>query len=287
MINLRPTETFVIARQIDDPKDTNTYYVQAKVRNAGTDELLKTVNLTDNGSQRFRGDYEIPADISGLGFFITITSRIYTDSGYTTESELYGVEEREYLIQERWNASIGGHGGGGGSDVSYKKIRNIFEEELKKLIFPEQKDVDLSIIGMSTQNIIEAIKNIEFPEQKDVDLSEISDLIKGKNNNDVLESIRRIPQTDLSELVSSIKERKSEDKETIKNTGKAVKQIENYLEKIVNKKEKEIKEIIKKIETEDIEKLFKDVELLKKVALAQGSKKMLEEKPEKIQRKLR
>ena len=183
MIQLRPTEVFTIVRQIDDPLDTATYYVQAKVRNAQNDDLLETVNLTDKGDQRFRGDYEVPVDGSGLGFYITITTRTYTDSGYTSESERYGVEEREYLVQERYNHNIGGgHAGSGvnpnaGVDISYKKIKEIIEEELKKLIFPEQKEVDLLPIIKSIDGIKTELMMLKIPDLKDIDFKDVIDSI--------------------------------------------------------------------------------------------------------------
>ena len=169
-IQLNPREYFVIVRQISDPKDTNTYYVQTKIRNAKTDVLLDTVNLTDQGDQRFSKSWQAGSDVSGNGTYIIATSRVYTDSGYSTESALYSVEQNQYLIQERYNPVFGN--GSGGADVDYKKIEkminkavgNIPKIKIPEVKFPEQKEVDI-------KSILRAINSIDIPRQEKLDLS--------------------------------------------------------------------------------------------------------------------
>src|SRR3712207_5094711 len=119
-MTLNPLEEFVIARQLNDPADTNTYYVQAVIRNAKTDAVIATVNLDNKGSQRFTKTWQVVQDPTGLGLYVTITTTVYTDSSYSTKSTTYGVEQHEHLIQDRINPWLRT---GGGADVDYKRVR--------------------------------------------------------------------------------------------------------------------------------------------------------------------
>ena len=130
MIQLRPSEQFTIVRQLDDPFDTTTYYVRAVVRNLSDDSVLETINLTDNGSQRFSKAWSVVSDNTGDGRWISITTTVYTNSGYTTKSESYREQAETYLVQERWNPFKHRNLFGGGADVDYKRIRKIITEEL-------------------------------------------------------------------------------------------------------------------------------------------------------------
>lgn len=168
-MQLNPRESFTIVRQIEDHTDLTTYYVQAIVRNAKTDALLATVNLTLKGDQRYSADYLVPVDGSGQGFWISIVTSVYTDAGYTTKSGNYGDKLDTYLVQERPNVNLG-LGGGGGSDIDYKKVRKIIKEELDKLDTPEPKTIITErVVEIKVPEIIkvestrEIIKKIEVP----------------------------------------------------------------------------------------------------------------------------
>ena len=95
-MQLAPNTTFAIVRQIEDHTDSATYYVQAVIRNAQTDALIATVNLTDQGSRRFSKNWQVTADASGQGFYISILTSVYTNSGYTTKSQNYGDKMETY-----------------------------------------------------------------------------------------------------------------------------------------------------------------------------------------------
>lgn len=126
-MQLKPQEQFAVVRQLSDPFDTGTYYVQAKIRNAHDDTLLATLNLSDKGNQRFRSDWQVPADPSGEGFYIDIETIVYTNSGYSTVSDVYGRENAVYLVQERQVPPFGG----GGGDVSYDKVGAVVRAAIK------------------------------------------------------------------------------------------------------------------------------------------------------------
>lgn len=159
-IQLNPRETFTIVRQIEDHTDSATYYVRAYVRNARTDALLATIDLTDNGSQRFSEDYSVPVDASGQGFFISIQTSVFTDSGYTTKSQNYGDKIETYLVQERYvfnpNYPLPT-----GQDIDYKKIKKIVTEVVDEKL---KEDPEPKIITVTNEVVKEVpiFKEIDF-----------------------------------------------------------------------------------------------------------------------------
>ncbi len=132
MLQLEPRENYTIVRKLDDPNDSDTYYVRAFIRNSKTDALLDTVDLTDKGEGRFTGNWQVVADTVGLGIYIDITTRVYTDSGYTVINEKYADRQDQYLVLARYNP-VFGNGSGGGRDIDYKKVRKIVQEEIAKI----------------------------------------------------------------------------------------------------------------------------------------------------------
>lgn len=193
-MQLQPREYFTIVRQLADHSDPATNYVQAKVRNARTDELLATVNLTHQGTQRFTSEYQIPADVSGLGFYISIVTLVYTDSGYSNLNSNYSAEEHTYLVQDRMMRLQGR----GGPDIDYKRIQKMIAEAIAAQDKPVPvdlagfkasllKDID-SVCGAysgANKKDIESLR-AEFakmiaahkPEQKDIDLSPVLSQVK-------------------------------------------------------------------------------------------------------------
>ena len=202
---------------LDDHTDGTTYFVRAVVRNARTSQLIATINLVkQSGVQEYKQDYQIPADTSGQGMYITIVTSVYTDSGYTTKSEDYGDEGETYLVDVRRRS----WGGGGGSDVDYKKIRKIFEEvvagiggsdyddaevlkridKVRKDVLEKIEDIDipagvdptpaiLKAVGEATKGITAKIADIKI---KDPEKPDFTPLFKSMDNlMDVLESIRK------------------------------------------------------------------------------------------------
>lgn len=201
MLTLQPQAPFTVVRQIADHTDSTTYYVQAVVRNAYTDEILETVQLTDRGGQRFSKNWQVPADASGQGFYISIVTSVYTDSGYTTKSPSYGDEENTYLVQER--VLVGRGGGGGGIDGP--TVRRIVREELDKLPKPEKpKTVNLA-------PVLDAIAQMEGKlaalKPKDVDLSSVLaslDAVKRLAQQSVDKPVT--PATDLSNVETMVRD---------------------------------------------------------------------------------
>lgn len=131
---LQPQASFTIVRQIPNHLDASTYYVQAVIRNAYTDAIIDTVQLTSRGGQRFSKNWTVPADPSQQGFYVSIVTSVYTDSGYTTKSGDYGDDENTYLVQERVMTLMRG------GSLDAFTVRQIIKEELAVV---EAEEADL------------------------------------------------------------------------------------------------------------------------------------------------
>jgi hypothetical protein len=176
-MQLSPREQFTITRQLQNPFITDTQYVRAVVRNAKTDAVIATIDLEDKGSQRFSKVWLVPADVSGMGFWISIVTSVYADDVYSVRSQNYGDEENTYLVQERYNRNIGG---GVGPDIDYKKIRKIIKEEVA-LIENEEKE----------PKVIEVIKEVVVEKPKIVEV--IKEVIVEKTSPPkIIETVKQV-----------------------------------------------------------------------------------------------
>jgi len=162
-MQLRPREYFTIARGLEDHTDSGTYYVRAVIRNAKTDTLIETVDLTDQGNRRFSKAWQVPADTSGEGFYILVTTTVYTDSAYTTKSGNYGEKFDTFLVQDRVNPNLG-VGGAGGPDIDYKKVRSILKEEIGSIPTPKESDVDLRPLTSAIHDLSVKVGTISRPQ---------------------------------------------------------------------------------------------------------------------------
>lgn len=179
---LQPQQYFAICRQIPDPADLTVYYIQAEIREASTDTLLETVNLDSKGNGRWRKNWQVPADPSSQGRYITITTRVYDDAAYSVLDQNYGTEEREYLIQRINRHPVGG----GGEIMTPKQFRTLLKEELSAMEKSEGngeslESVDfspiLSTLGTAHKPITEGLKALQAREFPKVDLTPLHSAI--------------------------------------------------------------------------------------------------------------
>ena len=255
-MQLEPREFFTIARQIEDHTDSTTYFVRAVVRNARTDTLLETVDLTDQGSQRHSKEYQVPADTSGLGFYITITTSVYTDSGFTAKSANYGDVAETYLVQAR-NAHL--MGGGHSVFTDFGKMKKILDVGLdaqaKKFPQPaEVKDIDfqgmLNVVVQRLAEMVSGIKIPEIPEQKEVDLKPVTDAIENSKTA-VISAVGNIDipkqvQTDLTPVLEAIKNVEVKiNKEDVDKAIEAVKLLEKTIGQINKESLPEMQELLR------------------------------------------
>jgi hypothetical protein len=178
MLPLRTSANFTVVRQIANHLDTDTNYVRAVIRNAYTDAIITTLDLTDRGAQRFSANWKVPQDPSGEGFYVSIVTSVYSDSGYTTKNQNYGDEETTYLVTDR--DRVGGGPGMVNSGVDSRTVRRIFQEEFAKAHeedeeepeeVEEEKPVDftpvISAIIASNKDLKAALKPVK-PEKVDL-----------------------------------------------------------------------------------------------------------------------
>ena len=204
-MQLEPFEYFTVVRQIDDPLDVGTtYYPQAEIRNAQTDALLATLDLDSKGDGRYSKRWQVPADVSGLGFYITIITKTYTDSDHTTESSNYGRKEQTFLVKERVR-SLGGNSGLTGRDVEaiLRKVLGLGEKDIFTV---ENEPVDLgdvvealkSIPGLTADRVIEALpEEKEETEPEPFDYQPIFDALTN-GNKEILDAISELDIPDYS-----------------------------------------------------------------------------------------
>ena len=199
-MQLHPRENFTIVRQIEDHTDSNTYYIRAVIRNAKTDALITTINLTDQGSRRFSKSWLVPADVSNQGYWICILSSVYTDSGYTTKSPLYGDKMDTYLVQERqiFNPN---YPLPTGQDIDYRRIEKIIEN-LKVTVKQEIEGIIDKAMTDKVNGINSNISKIVIPK---TDMTSVIREIQSQSNN-LIKNICAIdiPKTDLMPLSNTI-----------------------------------------------------------------------------------
>jgi len=220
MLTLHPQNSFTVVRQIANHLDTDTNYVRAVIRNAYTDEIITTLDLTSRGSQRFSKNWQVPADTSGQGFYISIVTSVYTNSDYTTKNQNYGDEETTYLVQDR--VMNVGRGGGG---LDSRTVRRIVEEvidaklpkeeaskkntagsklvEAKKLTEPARWDEVLIAIG-KLQDFIQKQDKPEKLDYKPFNQG-IESILSAVNEKEVTEP------TDISPILEKLEEKDESD----------------------------------------------------------------------------
>lgn len=257
MISLQPQEQFTIVRQLADHTDPTSYYVQAVIRNSISGETLQTLALNDIGNGRFTKLYEVPADVSGLGFYIDITTSVYTDVDHTTKAPNYGDTNDQYLVFDRTPKGSGG----GGADVDYKKIQKMFDKAVEAI--PKLKELDLTpLVGMLAE-VKKEISSIEMPEIEKINHGPVLDAIEGieKKITKAISDKKVTPETNLNPLIEKL-EYLMKKEPNLEKVTKFLSEIQKVLTDYVKKYEiresaktklKAIQESFGKILQEDIE----------------------------------
>jgi hypothetical protein len=253
-MHLIPQRNFTVVRQIADHTDVTTYYVRAVIRNAYTDVILTTLNLEDKTGQRFKKDWQVPADPSGEGFFVSIVTSVYTDSGYTTKSSDYGDEENSYLVI---NTPSGNHTGGGvgmGGGLARRDVRDIIQEELEKFLEKleeiKPEPIDIPKYEMRWDDILGAVKSLGAKVDKiKVEKPDLEPVIKAIS--DVKTDIKNIkaPEVDLKPLVDKLEEYNIDSKDNADTDKAEMKDIvETAMKGFTKKSEEILKDVLERVE---------------------------------------
>lgn len=238
-IILQPQKAFTVVRQIANHLDSGTYYVQAKIRDAYTDDLLETLTLSLTSGQRYKGNWQVCADPSGEGRYVSIVTSVYTDSGFTTKSENYGDEETTYLVQNRVPLA---RGAGGGS-LGISDVRRVIKEELEKLPKPETFDYDRIPKPQELQDrsdeILAAIKANKPQMPKMPDLEPLKQGLEAVKQ--AVEAKEVTPATDLTPVLTALQDKNETDGLDFSEVKETLAGIEGI---IVSKVEEAIKQAI-------------------------------------------
>lgn len=139
---IAPVKKFLVDFKINNPSDLDTHYVRAVIKNAISGAVIATLNLTDNGSGYFSKEWMTPNDPTGNGLQVSVMTTVYDDSGYTSESLVYGSTLERYIIRDLASPrlGIGGAGSGMREGVDYKQLEKIVRKVVSELVkFPEIK----------------------------------------------------------------------------------------------------------------------------------------------------
>lgn len=250
-IILNPQSSFPIVRQIANHLDSTTYYVRAVVRNADGD-IIDTVNLASQGSQRYQSRYRVPVDSSGQGAYISIITSVYTDSGYTTKSPNYGDEENTYLVFDRVLSGRGGGGGavinqvGGAGKLDSATIRRIVAEEIKKSQPEETEEVEdieeVDVVGPKLEAISATLSNLQatidqIPKDNTVDLTEIKQGLEAVNT--AIRDKEVTPKTELEPVLEAVDRVAVDVLDQVENLRQFVDGVESKLIESINESVKE------------------------------------------------
>lgn len=214
-MNLYAQSNFAVVRQIGNHTDVTSYYVRAVIRNAYTDELIATLDLEDKGNQRYKKNWKVPADPSGEGFYVSIITSVYTDSGHTTKSDEYADEETTYLVADKQALKNGSSssGIGRGAGLIGRDVRDIIVEELTKF-WEKNKPKDIEFpkpekYAMRWDDILSAVKevnkNIKGIKLEPTDLKPI---IKAISGIEKLVKAIEIPKLDLTPVIKKMEQLK-------------------------------------------------------------------------------
>ncbi len=258
LISINPGEYYPILRLLTDPlyvSPSGTFYVQATIKRISdeTTITLDTVNLADEGGGRtFKYRYQVPVDTSGQGYYISITTKVYTDVAYTIQDAVYQEESQTLLVQQRWNVSLGG--GGGGADVDYKRIKKMIDEAIANIVFPEMPKFPHIKIPKPDLSGIEEIKTKidALPRSEKLDLTP------------VLKTIKAIPQPeaiDLSPITEKIDGLLPKYEESLIASKKVVDDMLERVKKFYTKDIEEIKKILE-VNSREIEEFLNETPML-------------------------
>lgn len=248
-MQLQPLETFPIVRQLDNVSDAATYYPQAVVRNARTDVVITTVNLSLKASQRYVGTFSVPRDTTGQGFHISITTIVYTDAAHTVPSTVYGAEIETYLVQNRPNIEV--DKGRIAAVIPVAEAPAVDYTKIEKIISKIVASIDNKELK---EELLEAIGGITIPEFKDADLSPILGAL-GEAEGRIHSKIESIPQpgpVDHSPVISALGEAENRIHQNVKESSST------DLLGSVHEKFDQLIETLEKIDPTQLEKSLSD-----------------------------
>ena len=192
MNQLAPNTQFTYVEQLGDPTDQNQNYVQCVVRYSASSAVIATINMTNVSGQRFTGKFQVPTDPTGLGYYLDITTTVYSDSGYSQVNTNYQTTTTTFFVLQPVTPSAFGGNGGGYDDANLLKRVQILEDLIRAIKILPHKETDLSPVIEAIESldipttdlkpVIKAIQGIRIPEPIEPEKVDLYPLIEGLQN---------------------------------------------------------------------------------------------------------
>lgn len=144
---IAPQKQYRIPYKINNPSDSNTYYVQSVITEAVSGRVLATLNLVNDGTNFWSALWNTPADPSGTGYQIIISTTVYADSNYSQVSLVYGTQVDDHIIKDI--AGLRVPTAGPGNSVDYKRLEKLIRDivlEIPKTEIPFQEKIDYDAV---------------------------------------------------------------------------------------------------------------------------------------------
>lgn len=209
IIELEPTQKIPLTYELADGTLAPTRYIQSKVINFETRAVIKTQNLTDNGSGDFSNYDHTPKSlaITKQKYFEVITT-VYKTSAYTTTDELrYATTKQVYYVVEKYGgALLGGRETGWvgeKTDVDYKKLIKEFFSYNPDKIKSSNSFARRFINSISTLDIISGDINkvpVLITNRIEELSNDLADVISGIGNKVISDIRLDMSKIDLSSL---------------------------------------------------------------------------------------
>lgn len=169
---IAPLKQWLIPYSINNPSDTNVYYVRAVISEAISGRVLITLNLKNDGTNFWSALWNTPADSSGTGYQIIVKTTVYIDSAYTQVSLVYGTQTDDHIIKDIAGLRVPTAAVGGG--VDYRKIEEMIKKHILNIPSPKEvekyddtkvfeaiEDLGTTIQGVKDEMVLGSVKHIE------------------------------------------------------------------------------------------------------------------------------
>jgi hypothetical protein len=157
---IQPSKQFLVEHSINNPADTTTYYAQVIITDSVSGSVLATISL-GAGNPYWSKIWVTPPDTSGTGRQLTIQKTIFTDSGYTQVSPIYGSTYESAMLRN----IAGGFGqpmSGFTREMTVSEVKKVVLDALKTLPpppeMPKQDKYDDSNLRGAFQDLTKRVE---------------------------------------------------------------------------------------------------------------------------------
>lgn len=259
MNQLTPNQPFTFVFQLGDPTDTSTNYVQSIVRLSANNSTVATMKLTSLGGQRFSGTFTVPSDVSSQGYYLDITTFVYTDSGYSQLNVNYPISTQQYFCIMPLNSFAMAAGDDGIDEATLIKVlEKMLGKHVGGIKFPTPRDIDFSPLTGKQDELLEMMvenrgHHLTTHAKIDDTKNEIAKIPKSHP------IVKEPKEVDLYPLIEGIQNIHNAHDEFEKKMLKKHEEHENRMKKIIEDGRKSLSEDSSKAIEEKIKQMRSDV----------------------------